>query len=84
MYKTDTKNFTEKITTKIDTRLENYIVEPSPVKFKYGKVPTYDVNKKVDYTFGTPTTTVTYDTEILTKIMNFQNKLGDTLNYYKK
>jgi hypothetical protein len=84
LYKTDTKNFTEKIITKIDSRLEKFIVEPSPVKFKYGKVPTYDVNKKVDYEYGTPTTTVTYDTENLTKIMNSQNKLGDTLNYYKK
>ena len=84
MYKKDTKNFNEKITTKIDEKLTKFIVTPSPVKFKYGKVPTYDVNKKVDYTFGTPTTTVTYDTEVLTKIMNIQNKLGDTLNYYKK
>jgi hypothetical protein len=84
LYKKDTKNFNEKITTKIDEKLTKFIVTPSPVKFKYGKVPTYDVNKKVDYTFGTPTTTVTYDTEVLTKIMNIQNKLGDTLNYYKK
>jgi hypothetical protein len=27
---------------------------------------------------------VTYDTEALTKIMAVKNKLGDTLNYYKK
>lgn len=84
LYKKDTKNFNEKITTKIDGKLTKFIVTPSPVKFKYSKLPVYDVNKKVDYTFGTPTTTVTYDTEVLTKIMKIQNKLGDTLNYYKK
>jgi hypothetical protein len=84
LYKTDSKNFTEKITTKINDKLTKFIVEPSVVKFKYSKLPVYDVNKKVDYTFGEPTTTVTYDTEVLTKIMNIQNKLGDTLNYYKK
>jgi hypothetical protein len=27
---------------------------------------------------------VAYDTEVLTKIMNAQNKLEGTLNYYKK
>jgi hypothetical protein len=27
---------------------------------------------------------VAYDTEVLTKIMNAQNKLGNTLNFYKK
>jgi hypothetical protein len=84
LYKKDSKNFTEKITTKIDNILKDFIEIPKPVKFKYGKVPTYDVNKKVEYTFGTPTTTVTYDTEALTKIMAVNNKLGDTLNYYKK
>ena len=84
LYKKDKINFPEKITTKIDNKLTKFIETPKPVKFKYGKVPTYDVNKKVDYTFGTETTEVTYDTDILTKIFNFQNKLGDTLNYYKK
>jgi len=84
LYKQDTKNFPEKITNKINKNIESFIEKPSAVKFKYGKVPTYDVNKKVDFEFGTPTTTVTYDTAVLSKIFNFQNKLGDTLNYYKK
>ena len=84
LYKQDTKNFPEKITNKINKKIESFIEKPSAVKFKYGKVPTYDVNKKVDFEFGTPTTTVTYDTAVLSKILNFQNKLGDTLNYYKK
>jgi hypothetical protein len=84
LYKKDIKNFPDKITSKINEKLTKFIVIPSPVKFKYGKVPTYDVNKKVEYTFGTPTTTVTYDTEALTKIMAVKNKLESTLNYYKK
>jgi hypothetical protein len=84
LYKKDIKNFPDKITSKINEKLTKFIEIPSPVKFKYGKVPTYDVNKKVEYTFGTPTTTVTYDTEALTKIMAVKNKLESTLNYYKK
>jgi hypothetical protein len=84
LYKRDSVNFTEKITTKIDEKLKKFIEIPKEVNFKYSKIPTYDVNKKVNYTFGTETTTVTYDTEVLTKVMNIQNKLGDTLNYYKK
>jgi hypothetical protein len=84
LYKRDSGNFTDKITTKIDEKLKKFIDVPKPVKFKYSKVPTYDVNKKVEYTFGAETTTVTYNTEVLTKIMNAQNKLGDTLNFYKK
>jgi hypothetical protein len=85
LYKTDSKNFTEKITTKIDNNLKDFIEIPKPVKFKYGKLPVYDVNKKVNYEFGTPTETT--DPEFvaaLTKVMSIQNKLGDTLNYYKK
>jgi hypothetical protein len=84
LYKQDTRNFTEKIISKIDNKIEKFIEIPSEVKFRYSKVPTYDVNKKVDYEFGTETTTVSYDTDVLTKIFNFQNKLGNTLNYYKK
>jgi hypothetical protein len=85
LYKKDTKNFTEKITTKIDNNLKDFIEIPKPVKFKYGKLPVYDVNKKIDYIIGTPVvTTDTGFVDALTKVMNIQNKLGDTLNYYKK
>jgi hypothetical protein len=84
LYKNDSKNFTDKIISKIDDKLKKFIETPSPVKFKYSKVPTYDVNKKVEYSYGTPTNEVGYDTEVLTKIMSAQNKLGTTLNYYKK
>ena len=85
LYKKDTKNFTEKITTKIDNNLKDFIEIPKPVKFKYGKLPVYDVNKKIDYIIGTPTvTTDTGFVDALTKVMNIQNKIGDTLNYYKK
>jgi hypothetical protein len=85
LYKTDSKNFTEKITTKIDNNLNKFIQTPESVKFKYGKLPVYDVNKKVDYTIGTPTETTDPDfVAALTKVMSIQNKIGDTLNYYKK
>jgi hypothetical protein len=87
LYKNDakvTKIFTEKIINKIDDKLKKFIVTPSPVKFKYSKVPKYNKDKKVEYSYGTPTNEVAYDTEVLTKIMNAQNKLGDTLNFYKK
>jgi len=85
LYKKDTKNFTEKITTKIDNNLKDFIEIPKPVKFKYGKLPVYDVNKKINYTIGTPTVTTDIGfVDALTKVMNVQNKLGDTLNYYKK
>jgi hypothetical protein len=85
LYKKDTKNFPEATTNKINEKLTKFIDVPKPVKFKYGKVPTYDVNKKVDYMLNvTETTTESSFIESLKKIMNFQNKLGDTLNYYKK
>ena len=85
LYKKDSKNFTEKITTKIDNNLKDFIEIPKPVKFKYGKLPVYDVNKKVNYEFGTPTETTDPDfVAALTKVMSIQNKIGDTLNYYKK
>jgi hypothetical protein len=85
LYKTDSKNFTEKITTKIDERLAKFIETPKPVKFKYNKLPVYDVNKKVNYVFGTPTETTDPEfVDALTKVMSIQNKIGDTLNYYKK
>jgi hypothetical protein len=85
LYKKDVKNFPEKITKKITEKLNKFIEVPKPVKLKYGKVPTYDVNKKVNYMVNvTETTTDELFTEPLKKIMNFQNKLGTTLNYYKK
>ena len=85
LYKKDTKNFPEAITNKINEKLTKFIDVPKPVKFKYSKVPTYDVNKKVDYMLNvTETATDPSFIDSLKKIMNFQNKLGDTLNYYKK
>jgi hypothetical protein len=85
LYKKDVKNFPEKITTKIDEKLTKFIEIPSPVKFKYGKVPTYDPNNRIDYGIGTPEVATDPDfINGLTKVMSIQNKLGNTLNYYKK
>jgi hypothetical protein len=85
LYKKDTKNFPEATTNKINEKLTKFINVPKPVKFKYGKVPTYDVNKKVNYMLNvTETATDPSFIDSLKKIMNFQNKLETTLNYYKK
>lgn len=85
LYKKDAKNYPDKITTKIDEKLTKFIEIPSPVKFKYSKVPTYDPNKKIEYEIGTPEATTDENfTKPLTMIMNIKNNLGDTLNYYKK
>ena len=82
LYNVDTVNFTDKIKTKLEKKLDNFITKPTEKKFKLDKFPVKKNDKEIEFEVVTGDLSTEAKTD-LKKIFNTKNKIGDTLNYYK-
>jgi hypothetical protein len=82
LYKVDTVNFTDKIKSKLEKKLDNFISVPTEKKFKLGKFPVKKNDKEIEYEVISGDLTNDAKTD-LKKIFNTKNKIGDKLNFYK-
>ena len=82
LYNVDTVNFTDKIKTKLEKKLDNFITKPTEKKFKLDKFPVKKNDKEIEFQVITGDLTTDAKTD-LKKIFNTKNKIGEKLNFYK-